>query len=352
MKQDSKKLKTGAGGVDGKSAIPDTGGPGGKTVIELGRKVISLEIEGLRSLLASIGPEFERAVDLILACTGKVIVCGVGKSGIIARKIAATLSSTGTPSAFLHPVEAAHGDMGMIIGNDVVLAVSKSGSDDEFSRILPFLKNMNIQMISITGSGESPLALQSDVVLLINVEKEACPMDVVPTTSTTASLVLGDALAVAVYRSRDFGKDDFARLHPGGILGKRLVLTTGELMHSGNDIPLVGIDTLLKDALFEISGKRVGCTGVIDKEGRLSGVITDGDLKRILIKDPGALESPVSELMTRDPRTTRKDVLAARALEIMEMNPAGPITQLFIIDDDGKPLGVIHIHDILRVGLR
>ncbi|MBN2070630.1 MAG: KpsF/GutQ family sugar-phosphate isomerase [Candidatus Krumholzibacteriota bacterium] len=325
---------------------------GDKSIIEIGREVLSLEIEGLQSLYDSIDGDFEKAVGLILSCSGKVIVCGIGKSGIIARKIAATFSSTGTPSVFLHPVEAAHGDMGMMTSDDLLLAVSKSGGDDEFSRILPFIKNIGISLISITGSLDSPLARQSDVILPVNIAGEACPMDIVPTTSTTASLVLGDALAVAVFRSRDFSRDDFARLHPGGILGKRLIVTTGELMHSGEEMPLVGIDTLLKDALFEISEKRLGCTGVIDSDGRLAGMITDGDIKRFLIKDPNALGSRVSELMTPDPRTTRSDHLAVKALEDMEMNPGGPITQLFVIDDDGKPVGLIHLHDILRAGLK
>ncbi len=323
-----------------------------KDIIEIGREVLSLEIEGLRSVYEKIGPEFEKAVNLILSCSGKVIVCGIGKSGIIARKIAATLSSTGTPAVYLHPVEAAHGDMGMMTGDDLLLAVSKSGGGDEFSMILPFIRDLKISMISITGKADSPLAAQSEVVLPVIVPKEACSLDIVPTTSTTASLALGDALAVAVFRSRDFSRKDFAKLHPSGILGKRLRLTTGELMHSGDEMPLVGIDTLLKDALFEISGKRLGCTGVTDREGRLAGVITDGDLKRFLIKDPDALETKVSELMSPRPKTTRAETLAVKALEDMEMNPGGPITMLFVIDEDRKPVGLIHLHDILKAGLK
>ena len=212
-----------------------------KNIIEIGREVLLLEIEGLQSLHESVGPEFEKAVKLILSCTGKVIVCGLGKSGIIARKIAATLSSTGTPAVFLHPVEAAHGDMGMMTCDDLLLAVSKSGGGDEFSMILPFIRDINISLISITGNTDSPLARQSEVILPVNAAKEACSMDIVPTTSTTASLVLGDALAVAVFRSRDFSRNDFAKLHPSGILGKRLVLTTGELMHSGEELSLIHI---------------------------------------------------------------------------------------------------------------
>lgn len=319
---------------------------------ELGREVIRLEIDGLEELLRSIGPEFERAVEMVLACRGKVIVCGLGKSGIVARKIAATLSSTGTPSVFLHSVDATHGDMGMVTGDDLFLAVSKSGGDDEFSRILPYLQEMRVRMIAITGSAGSKLAGESDVVLLIPSVKEACPMDLVPTSSTTASLVLGDALAVAVFRRRDFREEDFARLHPSGILGKRLTLTVAELMHTGDEIPVVGLETTLREALFEIANKRLGCTAVAGPDGRLEGILTDGDLKRILIKNPDALGLPVDGLMTRSPRTTAASELAVRALEQMEMNPKGPITQLFVTGTGGRIEGIIHMHDILRAGLK
>ena len=321
-------------------------------LISLGREVVSLEIEGLRELERGIGPDFERAVKLLLQCRGKVVVCGMGKSGIVARKIAATLSSTGTPSVYLHPGEAAHGDMGMVTEEDVFLAISKSGSNEEFTKLLPYLGRMGVRMISITASEDSELAGASDIVLLTNVGKEACPMDVVPTTSTTAAMVLGDALAVAAFRSRNFSRDDFARLHPSGILGKRLSLTVGELMHGGETMPVVSIGTLLKDALLEIIQKRLGCTGITDQEGRLVGIVTDGDLKRILIKDSSAMDRPVEEIMTRDPRTISMEVLAVDALERMEVDPPGPVTQLFVVDGSRCPVGVIHIHDIIRAGLR
>jgi arabinose-5-phosphate isomerase len=321
-------------------------------VEELGREVIAAEIRGLQELRLSIGPEFKSAVELLLHCTGKIIVCGMGKSGIVARKIAATLSSTGTPAVYLHPAEAAHGDMGMIAKEDVFLAVSKSGKNDEMTKLFPYLKTMKVKMIAITATLGSPLAGESDVVMLTTAEKEACPMDIVPTTSTTAAMVLGDALAVAALQSRNFSKEDFARLHPSGVLGKRLNLTVGELMHRDDAVPLIGMDTRLREALFEIANKRLGCTGVSDGNGRLAGIITDGDLKRILIRNPGALEAKVSNLMTVPPRTTRAEVLAVDALEQMEMDPRGPVTQLFVTDEDGHPLGVIHIHDIIREGLR
>jgi arabinose-5-phosphate isomerase len=326
--------------------------PARDNVVEIGRTVVEQEIEGLRELRINIGSSFEQAVAILLGCRGKVIVCGIGKSGIIARKIAATLSSTGTPSVYLHPGEAVHGDMGMVTEDDVFLAVSKSGSNEEMAKILPYLRAMKVTRIAITARDDTRLAEASDVVLLTGAEREACPMDIVPTTSTTAAMVLGDALAVAVYRCRNFSREDFARIHPSGALGKRLLLTVGELMHTGGELPLVSMDTPLKESLFEIVNKRLGCTGVIDRNGLLVGIVTDGDLKRILIKNPAALEDRVDALMTATPRTVHAGELAIDALERMEMDPPGPVTQLFVTDDEGRPLGIIHIHDIIRAGLR
>lgn len=352
-KTGSKKNRDVKKSADGSSDTADSPGADLKEeALDLGREVIAVEIEGLEELRRSTGPQFGEAVELILRCDGKVIVCGIGKSGIVARKIAATLSSTGTPSVFLHSVEAAHGDMGMVAENDIFLAVSKSGGDDEFSKLLPYLQAIGVKMIAITGNPESRLAKESDVVLLIPAGKEACPMDIVPTTSTTVSMVLGDALAVAAFRKRDFGKEDFARLHPSGVLGRRLTLTVGELMHKDAEVPSVGLETPLREALIEIVDKRLGCTAVTDGEGRLEGIITDGDLKRIMIKNPDALGLPVSGMMTKSPLTTGAGVLAVKALEQMEMNPKGPITQFFVVDGDGKLEGLIHIHDILRAGLK
>jgi arabinose-5-phosphate isomerase len=319
---------------------------------ELGREVIGLEISGLEELKGLIGPSFGEAVDLILGCTGKVIVCGIGKSGIVARKIAATLSSTGTPAVFLHSVEATHGDMGMVSDRDIFLAVSKSGGDDELAKLLPYLQTIDVRMIAITGNPDSRLAKESDVVLLIPAGKEACPMDVVPTTSTTASQALGDALAVAAFRKRDFGEKDFARLHPSGVLGRRLTLTVADLMLKGDDVPVVGLETPLRDALLEIMDKSVGCTAVVDSGDRLVGIITDGDLKRILIKNPDALGLPVSGLMTKSPLTIGAGVLAVKALERMERSSKGPVMHFFVVDGEGKLEGLLHIHDILRAGLK
>ncbi len=332
---------------------PGTRGAAGReNVVEIGRTVITEEIEGLRELRINIGPAFEQSVEILLGCRGKVIVCGIGKSGIVARKIAATLSSTGTPSVYLHPGEAVHGDMGMVTEDDVFLAVSKSGSNEEMGKILPYLRAMKVTRIAITARDDTQLAEASDVVLLTGAEREACPMDIVPTTSTTAAMVLGDALAVAVYRCRNFSREDFARIHPSGALGKRLLLTVGELMHTGDELPLVSMDMPLKDSLFEVVNKRLGCTGVTDKEGLLVGILTDGDLKRILIKNPAALAVKVAVLMTSTPRTIRTGELAIDALKRMEMDPPGPVTQLFVTDEEGRPLGIIHIHDIIRAGLR
>ncbi len=339
-------------GVNGSTGAGEGDAAKPRDVEQIGRDVIAAEIRGLQELRFSIGPEFRKAVALLLDCRGKVIVCGMGKSGIVARKIAATLSSTGTPSVDLHPGEAAHGDMGMITGEDVFLAVSKSGKNDEITKLLPFLKAMKVKMIAITATGESPLAAESDLVLLTMAEKEACPMDIVPTTSTTSAMVLGDALAVAALQSRNFSREDFARLHPSGILGKRLSLTVGELMHKGDALPLIDMDKTLREALLEIANKRLGCTGIVDREGRLAGIITDGDLKRILMKNQTALEMKVAGLMTSQPRLARAADLAVDALERMEMDPRGPVTQLFVADDEGRPVGVIHMHDIIREGLK
>jgi arabinose-5-phosphate isomerase len=330
----------------------DPAAPDSRDALELGREVIDLEIEGLQELNRSMGPAFGEAVEMILGCAGKVIVCGIGKSGIVARKIAATLSSTGTPSVFLHSVEASHGDMGMVTRDDIFLAVSKSGGDDEFSKLLPYIQTIDVKTIAITGNADSKLAKESDIVLLIPSGREACPMDVVPTTSTTISLALGDALAVATFRKRNFGKEDFARLHPSGVLGRRLTLTVAELMKKGDDVPVVGLDTPLSDALAEIVDKAVGCTAVVDGGEKLVGIITDGDLKRILLKNPDALGLPVSGLMTKSPLTIGAGVLAVEALERMETNEKGPVTHFFVVDDEGKLDGLLHIHDILRAGLK
>jgi arabinose-5-phosphate isomerase len=313
--------------------------------------VFDKEIQGLREVRNQIGEDFHRAVEVIVKCEGRLIVSGVGKSGVIAKKIAATLTSTGTPSFYIHPVEAAHGDLGLVGERDIVLFVSKSGMSEELQQLLPSLRQLHVTIIAITGNRDSLLAKHSNIVLDTKVSREADALDLAPTTSTTAALVMGDALASALVDRRGFKKDDFARFHPNGILGKKLTLTVEELMRTGEDVPVVDLGTTLREALLEIIDKRVGCTGVVDADGILKGIITDGDLKRILVKQPGALDTPVCDVMTIDPRTIPPGILAVDALSAMELNTPGPITMFFVTDKAGRPIGIIHIHDILRAGL-
>lgn len=319
--------------------------------LEIARTVFRDEIEGLRHVESLIDDNFHLAVEAIYRCKGRLIISGVGKSGLIGKKIAATFTSTGTPSFYIHPVEAAHGDLGLVSRGDVFLFISKSGVSDEFRQIHPALKKLGVTIIAITGDAESHLAKHSDIVLSCQVDHEACALDLAPTTSTTAALVMGDALACALMKRRSFKVEDFARNHPSGILGRRLNLRVSELMRTGDAVPLVAHDTVLRDALLEMISKSVGCVGVQDQDGKLRGIITDGDLKRILVRNPNAIDVPVSEIMTPDPKTIGADVLAATALNSMEMNPTGPLTMYFITDDRGVPYGILHIHDILRAGL-
>ncbi|UCH83148.1 MAG: KpsF/GutQ family sugar-phosphate isomerase [Candidatus Latescibacterota bacterium] len=319
--------------------------------LDIAKNVFRDEIEGLKRVSEQIDDSFHKAVDVIYRCRGRLIIFGVGKSGLIAKKIAATLTSTGTPSFYLHPVEAAHGDLGLVTGDDVVFFLSKSGMSDELRPLLPTLRRLGVTIIAMTGNAKSFLAEHSDIVLNTQVDHEACGLDLAPTTSTTAALVMGDALASALIKRRHFRPEDFARFHPSGILGKRLTLRVSELMRTGDAVPLVTHDTALKDALFEMMDKAVGCVGVVDDGGKLYGIITDGDLKRILVRNPNAMDAPVETVMTRDPKTIGEEVLAAAALNRMELNASGPLTMFFITDDDGKPTGILHIHDILKAGL-
>jgi arabinose-5-phosphate isomerase len=312
------------------------------------RDVLAIEREALERVSSRLGPSFASAVRAILESSGTVIVLGVGKSGIVARKIAATFTSTGTPAVFLHPGDAAHGDVGMVGRNDVAIAVSKSGEGDEILRILPVFKGLGVPIIAITGEPASSLAREADVVLDAGVEREACPMDLVPTASTTAALALGDALAVVVLREKDVDRDLFAAFHPGGALGRRLRLRVSDVMHAGDGLPTISQTASMKDAIVEIADKRIGMTTVVDDAGRLAGIIADGDLKRILMVRPDILEARVSEVMTVAPRTIERGELVASALERMESNDPSPITSLIVVDEDGRPEGVIHIHDCLR----
>jgi len=319
--------------------------------VRLARKVFDEEIGGLLAVRDRLGESFDRAVELIYRRSGRLIVSGVGKSGLIAKKLAGTLTSTGTPSFYLHPVEAAHGDLGLVNPGDVVMIISKSGMSDELRPFIPPLRKLGVKIVAMTGDDKSFLADNSDVVLDIRVEKEAGLLGLAPTTSATVALVMGHSIASALVERNGFTAEDFARVHPSGILGKRLTLTVEAMMRKGNDIPLVHRDTPLRDSLFEIMEKSIGCTGVTDDDGVLVGIITDGDLKRIVAKRPDALEVPVKELMTPNPKTCAADMLAADALAMMELNEPGPLLMYFVVDDDGRPRGLLHIHDILKAGL-
>lgn len=324
----------------------------GKDPIDSARAVFDEEITQLGAVRDRLGAEIVAAVDAISGCSGRLIVSGVGKSGVIAKKIAGTLTSTGTPSVYMHAVDAAHGDLGVVGDDDVVLFVSKSGMGEELRQLIPPLKKLGVTIIGLTGGRDSYLAQHSDIVLDVHVPREAGSLGLAPTTSATASLVMGHVLASALIERNGFTAEDFARFHPSGILGKRLTLTVAELMRTGNDMPIVHEDTSLRDALFEIMDKSIGCTGVVDGDGMLTGIITDGDLKRILARHEDAMSTTVSTVMTPNPKTVPKTMLAADALSAMELNKPGPLLMYFVVDDAGRPIGLLHIHDILHAGLR
>jgi arabinose-5-phosphate isomerase len=319
-------------------------------IVQEAQRVIRLEAEALQSLADAVDGSFEEAVRLILAAPGRVVVTGMGKSGLIGQKIAATLSSTGTPAFFLHPAEGIHGDLGMIMKGDVVIAISNSGETDEVLRILPVIRRLGASLIGMSGSATSTLARQSDVFLHLDIREEACPLGLAPTSSTTATLAMGDALAVVLLLERGFRAEDFALFHPGGSLGKKLLLTVGDLMHAGEAMPLVPATAAMKDALFVITAKGLGITGVTAEDGSLLGVITDGDLRRSLERGESILAMQAVQLMTRNPKRIRQDDLAAKALQQMEQFS---ITSLFVFADDASasPVGVIHLHDLLKAGL-
>ncbi|MBP1752676.1 MAG: KpsF/GutQ family protein [Geobacteraceae bacterium] len=319
-------------------------------ILEEAKRVIRIEAEALAALAESLNGEFERAVELIFAAQGRVVVTGMGKSGIICQKIAATMASTGTPAFFLHPAEGIHGDLGMIMRGDVVIAVSHSGETDEVLRILPIIKRLGAQLVSMSGNRNSTLAKAGDVFLDIAIKEEACPLGLAPTASTTATLAMGDALAVALLLKRGFRAEDFALFHPGGSLGKKLLLKVEDLMHKGNAIPLVTTDTLMRKALFEITSKGLGIVGVSDENGCLVGVITDGDLRRALEKGVDIINMEAGLLMVRNPKRIVSSELAAKALQRMELYS---ITSLFVFENDcgEKPVGIIHLHDLLKAGL-
>jgi arabinose-5-phosphate isomerase len=318
-------------------------------IIKTGRNVVKIEAEAISNLEESINKEFVKAVDTILASKGRVVLTGMGKSGLIARKIVATLNSTGTAAIYLHPTDALHGDLGMVRKEDVVIIISKSGVTDEISKLLPMLKRLGVKLIAMSGNPDSSLVKESDIFLNIFVKEEACPYDLAPTASTTATLVMGDALSVALLQKRGFTEEDFALLHPGGSLGKRLSLRIDEIMTKGDGVPVIKEDASIKDIIFEMTSKRLGTTCVVNNEGKLTGVITDGDLRRLLEKTMDVKNLVATDIMSKNPKVIDKDRLASFALQTMESHK---ITSLIVADRDKKPIGIIHLHDLVNLGLQ
>lgn len=308
-------------------------------------EVIQSQADQVSRLAARLDDSFDKALDTLFACKGRVIVTGMGKSGIIARKITGTFNSTGTPSLYMHPSEGMHGDLGIVTPEDVVLVLSKSGDTDELSQLIPPFKRLGVPIIAIVGDTESPLAEKADIVLDASVESEADAFNLIPTTSSTAALVIGDALAVVLLEMRGFSPEDFALRHPGGALGRRLLLRVSDLMHTGDDMPIVKESTLIKDAIIEITSKRLGLALVVGDDGKFAGIYTDGDLRRTVEKGNDFLTKPISKYMSRNPKTISADALVEQALSIMERHS---ITSLAVLDAERHPTGVIHLHDILR----
>jgi len=320
-----------------------------QSILRRAGEVLRTEADGLLSAIDHLNGNFVRAVEMMQRCKGKVVVTGVGKSGLICAKIAATLSSTGTPAFFLHSGDALHGDLGMVMPDDVVVAVSNSGETDEILKLLPHFKRHGLKLIVITGNPESTLAKASEVVLDVSVKEEACPLGLAPTTSTTVTLAVGDALAVVLLEQKGFNEADFAMRHPGGMLGRKLLLRVEDLMYRGERLPLVQETTTVKDALFEITAKRLGVTGVINDKQQLVGVLTDGDLRRGLESKGQILSLAARDLMTRNPKTITAETLASEAVAVMEKFP---ITSLFVLDHEAKkPVGIVHLHDLIKAGL-
>lgn len=317
-------------------------------VLSRAREVIEAERRGLEVASAALATGFTEAIELLLATKGRVLVSGLGKSGLVGRKLAATLTSTGSPALFMHAVDALHGDLGTLTKDDAVILCSKSGETDEVLRMVPLLRRMKVPIIALTASGTNTLAKSADAAVLYGNAPEASVVAFVPTTSTTAMLAVGDALAIVLMERRGFREADFAFLHPGGVIGRTLGRRVADLMRSGADLPRVEIGASLQEALLEILRGRVGSTTIVDAEGRLAGIFTDGDLKRVLLKHGAVLTLPVRDVMTREPKTIAPDALAVAAVERMENNPSGPITSLVVVDGEKRPVGIVHLHDCLR----
>lgn len=319
------------------------------SIIDIAKKVLTIEADAVSALKEKLDDGFVKAVDIIFNSTGRVIVTGMGKSGLVGKKIAATLSSTGTPAFFMHPAEAGHGDLGMVTSDDVIIAISNSGETEELLRLLPFLERFNVRLISLAGNVRSTLSKAADASLDVSVSEEACSLGIVPTASTTAAMAMGDAIAVALLTRRGFRMEDFASYHPGGSLGKKLLIRVKDLMHTGDALPIVSPQTSMTAAVMEISGKRLGITVVGGSDGKLLGIVTDGDLRRGIEKwGKSFFDMTAEEVMSKNPKVIAGDELAAKALAIMEENS---ITSLVVPDEAGKATGIIHLHDILRKGI-
>lgn len=317
-------------------------------VIKRAREVLEIEAGAVRCLKTRIGKDFERAVNLMFRCKGRAVVSGMGKTGIIAQKFSATLASTGTPSLFLHTAEAIHGDLGKVTSDDVVIILSNSGSTDEMKKLLPLLKKLGSRIISLTGNTDSVLAKYSDVVLDVSVKKEACPLGLAPTSSTTASLAMADALAICLLELKGFKEKDFAFFHPGGALGRSLLLKVEDIMRKGVSNPIVSEDKRVREVLLKITQARAGSATVVDKKGRLSGIFTDGDLRRHLGKDPSLATRKIKDVMTRNPITVDKEMLAAEAMRILQQRK---IDEIPVVDRNKRPLGLLDVQDLLKAGL-
>ena len=321
-------------------------------ILKIAKKVLKVESQAINQLINKLSDDFEKSIQAILKCKGRIIILGMGKSGIIGKKIAATMSSTGTPSYFVHPAEAIHGDLGMITNNDIIILISNSGETSELIQLINPLKSKKVKIIGMIGNKDSTLANQSNFNLDTSINEEACPLDLAPTASTSATMALGDALAIVLLELKGFDKEDFAKLHPGGSLGKKLILQVNEISHKGNRVPFILENSTIKEAILTISDMGFGVTGVLNKKDEMIGIITDGDIRRGLSKRGNKLfEHNVVDIMSKNPKSIKDDILAIEALEIMEKHS---ITSLFTYGKSGKgkPSGIIHIHDILRLGIK
>ena len=332
----------------GTGILTSGAGLSNESLLNAARRVIRMEAEAVALVESTLGPDFLSAIEMLLRCQARVITTWMGKAGLIGRKAAATFASTGTPSFFVHPAEAVHGDLGMITGDDVIIAYSHRGQTEEVLRIIPYIRHIKAGLIAITSNPDSELAKNAEVALVLPIEEEACPMNLAPTSSTTAMLALSDTLALVLLEARGFGPEDYALRHPGGSLGRKLLTKVSDLMHQGDENPIVKDDCQVRDALFVMTRSKLAATSVVDVSGKLVGFFADGDLRRYLNSGENDLSIPVSQLMTRNPKVGRPDMMAVKALEILEMFK---IIELPVVDENHRPVGMIHLHDITRAGI-